>query len=151
MMDPLDINGEPPDLQGATLQELLVSSFWFAGELAEEANVVYLKADDVWHRLYFDCGIIFWRPETGPPESYDFRNDDGTLSDVRVVDLGRDRNLVVGSRIDAYTMEPVDGGSRVQFRMSDATCVGFENLNDNTRIMTQQSPGGDSLKAAPQE
>jgi hypothetical protein len=137
MLDLLDVNGEPPALRGTTLQELLVQSFWYDGELEEEANVVFLKSDDAWNRLYFDCGIIFWRPDNREPQAYDFRNDDGTVSEFRIRDLGRERDLV-GQQLEDYSMEPVDGGSQVTFRMQDGTCFGFENVNDSTRIMTQQ-------------
>jgi hypothetical protein len=137
MNDQLDINGDPPDLKGQTLQELLVQSYWVNDKIVEEASLVFLKTNGVWYSLYFDCGIIFWRPKTKSPEAYDYRNDEDTLSEFRIEDLGRKCDLI-GKQIHDYKMEPVDGGSKVEFRLKDETCIGFENINDNTKIITQQ-------------
>src|SRR6516165_3282035 len=69
VLEELDINGDPPALAGLTCQELLVQQYWYSGRLEDEANVIFLKFGQRWYRLYFDSGIIFWRPQDSPPES----------------------------------------------------------------------------------
>ncbi|GEM_PF-1089384 len=133
-MDTIDINGNPPELRGAKVDELLLQTFWYDGHLEDEANVVYLQTDKSWHRLYFDCGIIFWRPDMEGPKAFHYKNDDGSLSDFKITDFGRDHGLI-GKRIEDYSMEPIHGGSRVRFKMQDGYEFGFENVDDVSRII----------------
>lgn len=136
MIDELDINGEPPFLDDQRLDELKVQSFWYNGVLEEEANVIFLKVAGKWHRLYFDCGIIFWRPETKGPKEFNFINDDGSESSFPVINLGADRRLV-GKIIESYTMEAIEGGSKVDFTFEGGEVINFINIDDITTIRPQ--------------
>ena len=69
-MEELEFNGVVPAIEGEVVAELLCIEMWCDGNLEEQANVIYLKIDECWHRHYFDCGIIFWRRDSVPPTSY---------------------------------------------------------------------------------
>lgn len=75
MHEQLDINGKIPALTGLVCQELLCQQYWYKGQLEEEANIIYLKFGDVWHRLYFDCSMIFWRSNDSTPVNYQLKDE----------------------------------------------------------------------------
>lgn len=61
MNEDVSIVGEWPNLIGGVVQEVIAQEFWCDRELEDEANVLYLKVSDKWHRLYFDYEVIFWQ------------------------------------------------------------------------------------------
>ena len=62
-MEEVEVNGYWPKIKRQTLQEMIVQQFWYEGVLEEPANVVYLKVNNGWFRLYFDYGIVLWRKD----------------------------------------------------------------------------------------
>ena len=66
-----DINGTVPDLIGRVCDGLLAQAFLHHGDLVESANILYLHVGNVWHRLYFGYGIVFWRVQHEQPENYE--------------------------------------------------------------------------------
>src|SRR6478672_3831919 len=79
-----DINGTVPDLIGRVCDGLLAQAFLQHGDLVESANILYLHVADVWHRLYFDYGIVFWRVQREQPQNYEASPEGWTfeLTDV---------------------------------------------------------------------
>jgi hypothetical protein len=126
----LDVNGAPPDLRGARCEAFLCEPFVWEGVVEASANVSYLRFDGAWHRLYFDYGLIFWKPSEGPPvpESGD---DVPTPSDV-AAEAG-----VVGGVLEGYRMEPTERGSRVTFLFEDGRRIVVEDTDDRTGYSTQ--------------
>jgi hypothetical protein len=66
-----DLNGTQPDLIGRVCDGLLAQAFSQDGELVESANILYLHVENIWHRLYFDYGTVFWRVQHEKPENYE--------------------------------------------------------------------------------
>ncbi len=128
-LDPLEISGDPPDLSGCRLDELVVEEFRAGSSgVAIPANVVWLYVDRVWYRLYFDHGIVFWRVSDEPPQAYRI---DELHSEVGLVDLGR-INLLTGDVITDCSMAPIPGGSQVVFNFASGRRVVFSNVHDRT-------------------
>ena len=103
-MEPLDINGDPPALTGLPCDELFIQQSWYRGELVAPASVVYLRFAGERHRLYFDAGIVFWRPHDQAPEAVP-PTEEGYAWPL--VDLGRQFGFrgVVLDRIEAAPVE----------------------------------------------
>ena len=91
MDEELEINGIWPVLENGMLEELLCSEMWYQGKLEEPANVIFLKVNGNWYRLYFNYGIIFWRVDKEGPKEYTMPKYE---SHFKVVDVGRNYGLV---------------------------------------------------------
>ena len=63
----LDIDGTFPQLIGEVVDSIICEQFWYNGVLEDSANVIHLLINKNWHRLYFDCGIVFWRKDSSQP------------------------------------------------------------------------------------
>ena len=127
------INGEWPDVLNKKLDELIVQEYWYAGKQEEQANVVWLKINGAWLRLYFDSAIIFWRSSEnepsysapGPNESHNYplRN---LGAELRV----RDQTIV--------KCEPtvIVNGAQVTLSFGNGRKLTFKSVNDSTTIET---------------
>jgi len=126
-METLEVNGDPPGLGGQTCDALLVREYWYEGDFSEPANVIYLSFAGKWHRLYFDCGIIFWRTQDEAPRQWDESEEYAWP----LVDLSESHQLE-GKVLDGYEMEVIRGGSQVIFHFADGKHVTFRNVADRT-------------------
>ncbi len=130
MDEPLEINGEPPAIARAVLEELRCQQYWYRGELAEEANVTFLQCNGVWHRLYFDCGIIFWREDVEAPTSFEAPEIEASYP---IVDIGR-QLLLTGQVLERYEMTTIPGGSQVEFLFANGRRFIVRNVDDRTTL-----------------
>lgn len=129
-IDPLEVNGDPPDIDGRTLDSLLVAEFWGLDTgLIDPAMLVWLLVEGRWHKLYFDYGMVFWRaPELERPTAYAMPE---VHSEVRLLDVGSEFGLV-GEVIAGYSMCAIPGGSRVGFDFLSGKSIAFSNVMDVT-------------------
>lgn len=127
-----EFNGSQPFLRGVLIQSLLCQEYWYNGLLDQPANIVYLQVRDIWHRLYFDCGVIFWRDDGTEGMIWgDEKNDD---SEFRTIDLLQ-RFALGGRTIADCTSETVnEHGSKVTFQFDGGGALSFVNVNDQTVI-----------------
>ncbi len=123
----LELNGDPPELAGLECEAFICEAFVFEGAAQATANVTYLKAGGAWWRLYFDCGIIFWRP-TDAPQSYAMPEIN---ADCPLTDVGRITG-VRGRRILGYAMAAIPTGARVTFDFEDSRRIVLEDSCDRT-------------------
>ena len=139
MLDPVSINGEEPSLVGQPCEELLASEYWYEGGLVEPANVIYLRFAGAWHRLYFDFGIVFWRPHDRAPEPVPPISDGVAYP---LVDLGRQFKIqgVVLNRLKA---EPVEGGSEVRLEFDNRVLLVFSCIDDTTTYRAEPATASD--------
>ena len=127
-MDPLEIQGQPPSLGGKKCDALVCYEYWHQGSLIEPANVIFVRADGEWHKLFFDSGIIFWRSGVEPDPSFDAPEIDSMF---RLVDLGQRFDLV-GHRITACDAAPTLKGAKVTFAFDGGRSIVFETNSDGT-------------------
>jgi hypothetical protein len=128
-VEPLEINGEPPQLEGLRCDAILCQEYWHGGVLVEPVNVTFLCFEGRWHRLYFDFGIVFWRDAEGGPEPFEAPEID---SDYPVVDVAAERGLR-GVRLRGYRMEPWGAcGARVTFEFESGARLAFRSVEDVT-------------------
>ena len=109
---------------------LIAQRYEYAGELVEDANVVYLQvAETVWLRFFFDGGEFFCRVE---PELTltEFAEDDMKFTGA---DLGAQHSLVEQRIEDVQLLEFAEGGElRIDFE-GGATLV-LRNANDQSTV-----------------
>ena len=122
----LDINGEAPELKGTICNAFICEQFVCESNFVASANVTYLKFSSVWHRLYFDCGIIFWRIESEKPLPWSVPEEQWSYLHT---DVGSAAG-VVGQMLTFYTMKPTPTGSKVEFIFSSDRRIILEDYND---------------------
>ena len=137
MVEPLEVDGILPDLAGSVCDELLVQQYWYLGRLVEPANVIYLQVNGKWHRLFFDCGIVFWRQSQGPTLAAPATEEEEFA--YLLIDLGRQLCLR-GLLLANMGATPIEGGSQVQVAFANGVTVAFRNVNDNTTYWSSQIP-----------
>jgi hypothetical protein len=125
----LEINGEWPELEGKTLQELLAQECWYQKDLEEEANVVLIKVEGTWHHLYFDMGTLFCRMSQDEPK--EITPEDSAEISYHLRDLGADLDLV-GRVIESCTARLIPGGSKVEIGLEGDKKISFKNVNNMT-------------------
>ena len=129
IVEPLEINGEPPQLNGLRCDALLCRECWHGGHLVEPANVAFLCFDGRWHRLYFDLGVVFWRDAEGGPEPFEAPEVDSIYP---VVDVAKARGLL-GVKLLGYRMEPWGAcGAKVTFDFESGARLTFRSVEDVT-------------------
>ena len=129
-MDPLEVNGEQPRIEGQHCEELLALEFWHAGELQESANQLYLKFAGQWHRLYFDYGIVFWRSNQEAPVDY---YAEEIQSEFKLRDIGSCHS-VRGTTLEEIRTAAVPGGSRVELRFQGGKSVAVACIDDRSEV-----------------
>lgn len=125
---PLEINGIAPVLAGSVCSAFICEAFVYDGNTDSSANVSYLCFDGRWHRLYFDCGIVFWRADNGVHKPWSVPEK---LWDYPHTDVGQLAN-VVGRRLHSYCMQPTDKGSKVEFMFEGEVNIILEDENDRS-------------------
>ena len=128
--EPLEIDGNWPDLEGKRLQQLLAQECWYQKDLEEEANVVLIKLEGGWHHLYFDMGTLFCRMSQDEPHAVTPLGSAETSYHLR--DLGADFDLV-GRVIKSCTARVIPGGSELEFAFEGGKKICFKNIDNLTR------------------
>ena len=125
---PLDVNGVAPPISGLPCEGMFCEAFEYDGVVEATANVTYLCFGGQWTRLYFDCGIIFWRARDDAPSSW--ANPENEYS-YPVVDIGQ-RVGILGVLLTSYEMEPTPKGSLVRFKFANGREVVVCDSDDRT-------------------
>ena len=124
-----DITGEPPKLSGCICTALICEQFWNRGKLVSAANVIYIQADQKWHRLVLDAGVIHWRPQPTAPAPWQVPEEGWAYPHI---DLAQQEALV-GVPIMGYTMQASASGCSVEFLFANNRRIVFEDAQDNVR------------------
>jgi hypothetical protein len=127
----IEVDGAPPKLQGCCCEGLLCQQYWYGGELADEADVVWLKVGGRWHQLFFDGGVVHWRNHGAEPEARR-GSPDGVLT-YPMVDLAARYGLK--DETIAYTsLAETTEGEIFSLAFEQAGTLMFVNLGDRTQI-----------------
>ncbi len=140
-IDPANIVGEIPNLQGKELKRLVVQEFWYDSQLEEDANVIYLQIGDVWHKLYFDWGKIFWKKTKEQEIKIEpFEDDSGIQNQFLLRDIGKEMNLE-GKIIKAIEMDADSDSAKVKIIFGCGSTIYFESIGDSTTLRTEPAAG----------
>ena len=126
----LEINGTPPDLTGLVCDSFICESFTCDGRVIASANVSHISFGGRRYRAYFDCGIIFWRSSSTPPEPW---SDSEEGWDCPHIDVGALAG-VVGVALNGYVMAPTVTGSVIAFHFENGVQLKLEDVNDETHF-----------------
>ncbi|SEM35817.1 hypothetical protein [Bradyrhizobium sp. OK095] len=128
----MELIGQAPELTGLLCEAFICEGCVFKGKPLDNAGVVYLRFDGVWHRLVIDCGVIFWRPFSDQPSPWDIASEGWEYPHVDVGAIAS----VVGHRLREYRMETFSAGGSVIFYFDNDRTVTIHNENDasNFRI-----------------
>ena len=121
-----DITGAPPILSGRTCNGLICEQFWDHGALHSAASVIYVKADEIWHRLVLDAGIIHWREQSVSPEPWEVAEEGWAYPHL---DLANQEELI-GLEFTGYVMRASESGCSVEFEFSDSRRLIFQEARD---------------------
>ncbi len=127
----VEINGDEPAVLGLVCQGIVAIEYAYAGKVAEEVNVVFLRFSDRWHRLYFDFGTVFWRTSDRAPESFDAEELDSTY---RAVDLA-ERHGLQGLRLTSIRYAAIAGGAQVELEFQAGERIAFRCIDDITNYV----------------
>lgn len=125
---PLEVNGDAPDLNGLVCDGFICEAYLYDGMVEASANTTYLSFNEVWHRLYFDCGVIFWRSQLEAPAPWSVPEE---RWDYPHTDLARNAG-VKGKRLLSYEMHTTDKGSVVEFTFECSIKIVVEDSYDRT-------------------
>ena len=109
---------------------LIVQRYEYAGELVDDANVLYLQVGDTqWLRFFFDGGYFFCRVE---PELTlaELAEDDMKFTGT---DLGAQHNLV-GRRIAGAEFTELPDGAELHLEFEGGTTVVLRNAADHSTV-----------------
>jgi hypothetical protein len=68
-LDHYSLNGEEPCIIGQICTGLILMHFYDGTAISDQVNVAHLKFNDQWYRMYFECGVVFWRMSQESPET----------------------------------------------------------------------------------
>ena len=128
----LSIDGKWPKLEGTKLQEMMCDEMYYEGKLEELANVIHIKVNEKWLRLYFDYDIIFWRSEKFAPVNYEIPEYD---SFFKTTDVAKKFDLK-GETIVSLNAQLVENGVEVNFVFSNGKKIIFSSINDVSNYRT---------------
>lgn len=126
----LEINGTPPDLTGLVCDSFICESFTCDGRVIASANVSHISFGGRRYRAYFDCGIIFWRSSSTPPEPWSDSEEGWNCPHIDIGALAG----VVGVALSGYLMAPTVTGSVIAFHFENGVQIKLEDANDETHF-----------------
>lgn len=126
--DDLVISGTQPALEGLQCEAVVAVQFWHEGRLEEGVNAAHLKFGGVWHRLFFDHGIVYWRLGEGPPQGFEAAEIQASYC---LDDIGR-RHGLIGSKVESIGAVAGERGSRVVLRFQRGITLTFFDHDDRS-------------------
>lgn len=133
----LEIDGIPPKLGNRTCEELLCQQYWYHGKLAQEVDALFLKVNGRWHQLYFENGVVFWRPRQEAPQHAAAQPGDPFV--YPLIDIGVQFDLK-GRVITDYLTEALVGGARVSFLFEDRGTLLVVHADNQTSLRFIKAP-----------
>ena len=124
----MEVVGKPPKLTGLICEAFICESFVHKGQLAANANLVYLCFADIWHKLVLDYGVIIWRrPAEAPtPKAIDDLGYQSAHADIGAL-AG-----VIGHRLEDYRMQSDSITAEVVFSFENGRAIIIQNANDRS-------------------
>ena len=129
--DMLEINGIQPKLEGHVCDELICQQYWYNGKMADEVDVLFIKADGRNHQMYFENGVVFWRNQHDIPKS--FKQKSGDAFAYPLVDIGEKCQLK-NRLITGLLVEPMPEGAKVTFEFEKGGVLVIYHLGNRSEI-----------------
>ena len=126
------VNGEEPRILGKLCTGFSLQHFYEKGQIADQVNVAYLKFQEQWYRLYFECATVFWRTSDAPVMA----ENSGLAFGLLLNDLSG-MSAVVGQTLESLNYAATAAGDVEVFLMfSNGGCLHFAHSAeaDSTRV-----------------
>ena len=127
----LQIDGIQPKLDGHVCEALICQQYWCDGKLADEVDVLFIKADDRAYQLYFENGVVFWRNQQEMPQPVEQKADDKFA--YPLIDLG-DKYHLLNRLITEVSVEPLPDGARVHIEFENGGELIIYHQDNRTQI-----------------
>lgn len=127
------INGEEPRIVGETCTGFVLLQFCEGVEISNQVNVAYLKFGAQWHRLYFECGTVFWRASREAPGA----PVNSTLEYGLVMNDLSEMSSVVGQVAESVGYSANEAGDvavRLCFTSGTAITFTYSATSDSARV-----------------
>jgi hypothetical protein len=137
------INGEEPRLEGETRTGFVLMHFCEGVEISNQVNVAYLKFGAQWHRLYFECGTVFWRASREAPGA----PVNSTLEYGLVMNDLSEMSSVVGQVVESVSYSANEAGDvdvRLRFASGTAITFNYSAASDSARVAAYPFTGTSS-------
>ena len=121
-----------PDVREQVCHALLVQEYWYRGELVNEANVLFLQLNDVWHRFFIDAGVVFWKTVVAPNPPPDEAEHSSRLTDIGA------RHGLMGRRLSAIEAIDLPGGGALRLAFEGGPTIILNNQNDASRLIVER-------------
>lgn len=127
----LEINGIQPRLEGHVCDELICQQYWYNGKMADEVDVLFVKADGRSHQLYFDNGVVFWRNQQENPKKV--KQQPGDAFSYPLVNIGEKYQLQ-NRLITALNVEPLPQGAKVTLEFENGGILVIYHQENRSEI-----------------
>jgi hypothetical protein len=127
------LNGEEPRIVGQTCTGFVLLHFCDGIAISNQVNVAHLKFDEQWYRLYFECGIVFWRKSQEPPGM----PINSTLEYGLVLNDLSELSSVVGQVLESINYSANEAGDvevRLGFVAGTVMNFHYSAASDSTRV-----------------
>ncbi|MGL4573732.1 MAG: hypothetical protein ACRCV9_02975 [Burkholderiaceae bacterium] len=128
----VQFNGSPPEIVGQRCASLVVQHFYDGFTLRDPANVVFLRFQETWYRIYFETGTVFWRSGDSPEQPVNSTLEHGLLLN----DLSELSSIVGHDLIEIEYSATERGDVSVDFRFDGGALLSlrYETDLDVTQI-----------------
>ncbi|MCI0571643.1 MAG: hypothetical protein L0Y66_12900 [Myxococcaceae bacterium] len=134
----LEVDGDVPELTGHICEAVLVQESWYRGERLESAHALYLKLlDGPWHRVFFDGGILFFRPTRTP-----YATGEGIPADAfryTLVDVGVQHGLA-GRRITGVDAQQQGRAAELRVLFDSGALLSLRHQDDVSQVLVHPFP-----------
>ncbi|WP_313914052.1 hypothetical protein [Tahibacter sp.] len=127
------INGDEPRIIGQACTGFFVLHFYDGTAISDQVVVAHLKFDEQWYRLYFECGMVFWRESHEPPGT----PVNSTLEYGLVLNDLSELSSVVGQVVESISYSGNEFGDvevRIGFATGIAMKFSYSAASDSTRV-----------------
>jgi len=129
----LEANGIQPKLEGHVCEELICQQYWYNGKMANEVDVLYIKADSRSYQLYFENGVVFWRSQQEKLVPVQPQPQPGDTFAYPLIDIG-DKYQLKNRLITGLTVEPLPQGAKVTFEFEKGGVLVIYHRENRTEI-----------------
>jgi len=129
------INGEEPQIVGQRCTGLYLQCFYENGQITDPVNVAYLRFEEQWYSLSFECATVFWR-ESGEPA---VPQNSGLGSGALLNNLS-DMETVIGQAVESVSYAAYESGdvqARLRFANGKALQFMYDCKSDSTQLAEQ--------------
>jgi hypothetical protein len=127
----LETNGVQPKLEGHVCEELVCQQYWYNGKIANEVDVLFIKADGRCCQLYFENGVVFWRNQQELPQPVEQKPGD-TFA-YPLIDIGEKYQLK-NRLITVLNLEPMPQGAKVTFEFENGGILVIYHQENRSEI-----------------